>query len=65
MFSGQALAGARRRGSLSQEELARLAGVSMFTVSRLERDLHAPNSRTVEKLAAALGVPVAELQEEA
>ena len=42
----------------TQRELADLAGVNQFTVSRLERRLHTPNLTTAEAIARALGRPV-------
>lgn len=44
----------RRQLGLSQEELARLAGVRQETISRLESAKHAPTVRTVEKIDRAL-----------
>lgn len=44
----------RRELGLSQEELARLAGVRQETISRLESAKHAPTVRTVEKIDRAL-----------
>jgi len=55
---GQRLEAARRRRVLTQAELAETAGVSLITVSRLENDRHADQTRpaTVRRLADALGV---------
>jgi transcriptional regulator with XRE-family HTH domain len=50
----------RARRLLTQLELARRAGVSKFTIVRLERGGHA-TARTVRQLAEALGVPPEEL----
>ena len=44
---------------LSQEELARRAGVNRSTVSRLEHGLEEPLSRTKDRLARALEQPTA------
>ena len=44
----------RRQLGLSQEELARLAGVRQETISRLESAKHSPTVRTVEKIDRAL-----------
>lgn len=41
---------------LSQEALARKAGVSLGTVSRIERGLFSPRLETASALARALGV---------
>ena len=44
----------RRQLGLSQEELARMAGVRQETISRLESAKHSPTVRTVEKIDRAL-----------
>jgi transcriptional regulator with XRE-family HTH domain len=46
---------------LTQQELARAAGVGFTTVNRLERGARPAELRTVRKLAAALGVAPAAL----
>jgi transcriptional regulator with XRE-family HTH domain len=53
----------RERQALSQEELARAAGVSRGTITRIEggEDTH---PQTARKIAAALGVSPAELMED-
>jgi transcriptional regulator with XRE-family HTH domain len=48
-------------GYESQEALARRLGVSLFTVSRWERDENRPDFDGLYRLADALGVTVAEL----
>jgi transcriptional regulator with XRE-family HTH domain len=55
---GERLEHARRRRSLTQEELARAAGVQVVTVSRIEnnRQKSEPRLSTIRKLAEALGV---------
>jgi transcriptional regulator with XRE-family HTH domain len=46
----------RRQRAISQVELARLAGVSPYTVSKLERQRATScRTRTLPRLAAALG----------
>ncbi len=45
---------ARRAAGLSQEELARRAGVRQETISRIESGKHSPTIRTVEKIDRAL-----------
>lgn len=44
----------RRAAGLSQDELARRAGVRQETISRLESGKHSPTVRTVEKIERAL-----------
>ncbi len=45
---------ARRAAGLSQEELARRAGVRQETISRIESGKHSPTIRTVEKIDRVL-----------
>jgi transcriptional regulator with XRE-family HTH domain len=51
----------RMAATLSQRELAAIAGVSHVTIARLEGG-HDAHPRTVRKLAEALAVKPAELQ---
>jgi len=51
----------RQRRHLSQEELARTAGVSVSYVSMLEREQRTPPLDTIEQLAKALKVPALDL----
>lgn len=51
----------RESVSLTQGELAARSGLSEVTISRLERGRNAPRESTIQKLAAALGVPAREL----
>jgi transcriptional regulator with XRE-family HTH domain len=58
------LAGLRRTARLRREELAEQAGVSPDLIQSLEQGRAAnPTLKTVLRLAAALGVTVAELVE--
>ena len=56
---------ARLRAGLSQERLGVIAGIDEMSASarmnQYERGKHAPDWLTVERLAVALGVPVAYL----
>lgn len=52
-----ALAAARSAKGWTQFDLAVAARVQPGTISRLETGYHCPNLVTVERLAAALGVP--------
>ena len=55
VLDGTRLREARRRHGLSQEKLARRAGLSLTTVARLESQPMSPcRSRTLARLAAAL-----------
>ena len=51
----------RRRAALSQQELARRAGTTQETISRLERGHHDARGKTLRRLAKALGVEPREL----
>ena len=56
VIDGQRLRELRRQQALSQVELAKLAGVSAHTVSKLERQpASCCRTRTLARLAAALG----------
>jgi transcriptional regulator with XRE-family HTH domain len=56
VIDGQRLRELRRQRVLSQAELAKLAGVSPYTVSKLDRQpASCCRSRTLARLAAALG----------
>jgi transcriptional regulator with XRE-family HTH domain len=55
-LDGQQLRQLRRQHGLSQEKLAGLAGISLTTIARLERQSPAPcRSWTLARLAIALG----------
>jgi transcriptional regulator with XRE-family HTH domain len=58
---GRNLLRARRRASLSQEEVNIRAGLHRTEVSQLERGHRVPRIDTLLKLAGALGVPPGEL----
>jgi transcriptional regulator with XRE-family HTH domain len=54
----------RRRQDLTQEQLARRAGLSQPHISEIESGVRAhPTGVVIKKLARALGVPVGELLE--
>jgi transcriptional regulator with XRE-family HTH domain len=54
----------RVRAGLSQSELARLSGVTRWTIIRIEQFLREPTWRTAVALADAMGVSVAEFRAE-
>jgi transcriptional regulator with XRE-family HTH domain len=54
---GKNLRAARKRLSLTQEQVAERSGVQAGEVSRIERGLRDPQVSTVEKLAAAVELP--------
>ncbi|MDR3619872.1 MAG: helix-turn-helix transcriptional regulator [Paludisphaera borealis] len=51
----------RERAGLNQSELAEKAGLTQSHVSRLENAAHSATHVTLEKIATALGVPVADI----
>ncbi len=51
----------RIRRNLSQEALAKKARINRVTLARLERALHPPRLDTLERIARALRVPLAQL----
>jgi transcriptional regulator with XRE-family HTH domain len=51
----------RKAAGITQEQLARKAGLSLGYVQRLEAGRHDPPVSTLRALAKALGVPVVEL----
>lgn len=52
---------ARERAGLTREEAARLAQVSTSTLARLELADRLPNAMALARIAAQVGVPVADL----
>ncbi len=53
---GRMVREARLRQDMSQQDLARLAGVNASSVSRAEAGVVRPSEETVERLAKALGL---------
>ena len=51
----------REAKGLTQAQLARAAGILRANLSRIEAGKHRPTLETLEKLAAALKVPVVDL----
>ena len=51
----------RQERGLSQEALAQKTGLNRVTLARLERAMHPPNLETLERIARALRVPLADL----
>jgi transcriptional regulator with XRE-family HTH domain len=62
-WRGTRLAKLRRQRQLSQAALARRMGSHVMTISKLERGVRQPSTRTLLRLAKALGVPVTALLE--
>ena len=65
MSIGDKVRATRKAAGISQEEVARRAGVSLNVINRLERDVILdPHYSTLRGIASALGVPVADLVRE-
>jgi transcriptional regulator with XRE-family HTH domain len=58
---GQAIRELRKRGGLTQEELAQKAGYHLTWISRIETGTQATGWPTLKRLADALGVRMAEV----
>ncbi len=61
----QKLISARRTAKLTQAALAKLAGVRVETVKRLESGKHSPNIAAVDKIHAAMEAKTAEIHHNA
>ena len=61
VYVGDRLKDLRVELALTQEELAKKAGVGKNTVNRIERNETEPHMSTIRKLAGALGVEPARL----
>jgi transcriptional regulator with XRE-family HTH domain len=48
---------ARHEQGMSQQDLAKAAGVAKSTIGRIEAGLMSPNAETLFKISKALGVP--------
>lgn len=55
------IADVRRAHEMTQEQLAKESGVHRVTIARYESGATSPTVRSLEKLAAAMGVPVSDL----
>lgn len=53
---GRTIAAKRAEAGLTQVELAKKAGIPQSHVCRLETGVHTPTSRTIKKIADALGI---------
>jgi transcriptional regulator with XRE-family HTH domain len=62
---GERIKQARGEAGISQEALAHKAGVSLSTVTRLERNKHTGNLTTLRAVSDALEIPLGELVETA
>ncbi len=60
---GERLAALRKERGLSQEALAAMIGTTRANVAYFERKASNPTADVIQRCAAALGVPVAELMD--
>ena len=58
---GQRIRRLRKTAGLSQDALARAAGIGRVTLVRLEKGEQTPRFKTLDAIAKALGIPVSEL----
>ncbi|WP_158098255.1 helix-turn-helix transcriptional regulator [Faecalibacterium sp. An192] len=61
MTTGQLIKAARKKAGMTQEELGKKIGVSGSSMAQWENDLRNPKLDTLQRIAAALGVPVQDL----
>jgi transcriptional regulator with XRE-family HTH domain len=61
LYIGDKLRETRKRGLLTQQQLADKSGVGITTIVRIERNQVEPHARTIRKLAEALDVEPHEL----
>ncbi|MCC2544992.1 helix-turn-helix domain-containing protein [Hymenobacter sp. BT175] len=62
MFSAERIQALRKSKGLSQELLAEQSGISLRTIQRVEQGDTVPRGHTVQALASALGVTLADLR---
>lgn len=61
MTTGELIKAARKKAGMTQAQLAEKLGISYVGVSQWENDLRNPKLDTLQRIAAALGVPVQDL----
>ena len=61
MTTGQLIKAARKKAGMTQKELGQRIGTTYQTLAQWENDLRNPKFETLQRIAAALGVPVQEL----
>lgn len=62
MNTGERIKANRKKANLTQEELARKAGISVFTLQKYETGARNPKLTTLQKIANALNCPISELK---
>lgn len=58
---GSHLQALRNSKGITQEQLAAEVGITVESISNIERGIHGPRFDNLEKIARALGTPVKEL----
>jgi len=58
---GQKVQGLRLEAGITQEQLADAVGLTIESISNIERGIFGPKFDNLEKIAEVLGVPVKEL----
>lgn len=58
---GKRLQNLRREAGITQEQLADKTGLTVESISNMERGLYGPKFENLEKIAATLRVPVKDL----
>ncbi len=58
---GKRLQNLRREAGITQEQLADKTGLTVESISNMERGLYGPKFENLERIAAVLKVPVKEL----
>ena len=58
---GKRLQQLRRENGITQEQLSNQTDLTVESISNIERGIHGPKFENLEKIAAALDVPVIEL----
>ena len=61
MTTGQRIKDVRKKAGLTQKELGEKLGLAFQSIAQWENDLRNPKIDTLQRLAAALGVPLEEL----
>lgn len=61
MTTGQRIKEARKKAGLTQKELGAKLGITYQTLAQWENDLRNPKIETLQRIAAALGIPVSAL----
>lgn len=61
MTTGQLIKAARKKAGMTQKELGQRIGTTYQTLAQWENDLRNPKFETLQRIAAALSVPVQEL----